>query len=130
MMKNFFSLHFWTNMRPGSLTAFSQSVFLLFILILAILLFASWIIKKQKRKSLFNRIWRKLSSFSLTNIIISIFLLFFTYENLPFLSMRLWFLLWGLGMLVWLFFIFKEILNLPNIKKEMTKEEEFKKYIP
>ncbi len=129
-MGNLITLHFWFNMRPGSLTAFSQTVFLLFMLALAILYFFCWLIKKQKRKSLYNRIWRKLSSFSLTNFIISIFLLFFTYESLPFLSMRFWFMLWFLGMFVWMVFIIKEVLNLPNIKAEMAKEQEYKKYIP
>ncbi|MEA3398788.1 MAG: hypothetical protein U9R06_03545 [Patescibacteria group bacterium] len=129
-MSNLFSLSYWTNMRPGELGMYAQFFFVGFVVVLLLVYFLCWTIKKQKRKSLYNRIWRKISSFSLANFIISLFLLFFVYENLPFLSMRLWFLLWVAGMLVWLYFIIKEILKIPNIKEEMAKEEEFNKYIP
>ncbi|MCK5510685.1 hypothetical protein KAI65_04060, partial [Candidatus Parcubacteria bacterium] len=87
-------------------------------------------ILKNRKRNLYNKIWSKLHLFSLSNLIIGLFLLFFSYELLPFLSMRLWLLLWGLGMIVWLAFIFKIFNEIPKIKEKMAKEDEYKKYLP
>lgn len=129
-MDKLFSFTYWTSLRPGSLTLGEQRYFFIFIVILAILTFVFILLKTRHKKSLFNRIWRKLSSFSLTNLIISLFLLFFTYESIPFLSGRFWLLFWNLSMVIWLFFISKVLIKIPKIKQEIKKEQEFKKYIP
>ena len=68
--------------------------------------------------------------FNLIFVIIGLFLTFFNYEMVPFLSARFWFLLWGIGILVWLFFIYKMIIKIPQKKALLEKEREFKKYVP
>ncbi|OGF24220.1 hypothetical protein A3H66_02200 [Candidatus Falkowbacteria bacterium RIFCSPLOWO2_02_FULL_45_21] len=86
--------------------------------------------KKRWAKSLYAAVWRVLYYFFLTNAIIGLILLFFNYEMVPFLSARFWFLFWGAGMIVWLFFIYKIIIKIPHKKEQLEKEKEFKKYIP
>jgi steroid 5-alpha reductase family enzyme len=44
--------------------------------------------------------------------------------------MRIWFLLWALGMIVWFLYIVKVMSKIPDIKKEKQEKEEFQKYIP
>jgi hypothetical protein len=128
-MNNLMTIDFWFNARPGNLISSSLWLFSAFlVLLLAMAIFFN-IIKNRKR-NLYNKIWNRLASFSTANLIIGLFLLFFVYETVPFLSMRLWFLLWGLGMAVWLFFIIKIIKDIPSIKEKMAKEDEYKKYIP
>ena len=128
-MHNFFSLKYWFDLRPEALANTGQRYFLSFIIVLLGLTITSGILK-AKQKSLYNKIWKKFNSFFLTNFIISLLLLFFTYEMVPFLSARFWFLLWGLSILVWIFFIGKEFIKIPKIKQEIEKEKEYKKYIP
>jgi hypothetical protein len=67
---------------------------------------------------------------NLTNLIIGIFFLFFTFELIPLLSARFWFLLWGIGILIWLSFIGRAVTKIPKLREEMAKEEVYKKYIP
>jgi O-antigen/teichoic acid export membrane protein len=123
------TVDFWFNTRPAGLIGSSAWVLSAFlVLLLAMAIFFN-IIKNRKR-NFYNKIWNRLALFSTTNFIVGMFLLFFTYETIPFLSMRFWFLLWGLGMLVWLIFIFKVLKEIPKIKEEMAKEAEYKKYIP
>ena len=87
-------------------------------------------ILKNRKRNLYNKIWNKLHFFSFTNLIIGLVLLFFGYETLPFLSMRFFVLLWGIGMIVWLMFIFKIFNEIPRIKEKMAKEDQYKKYLP
>jgi len=129
-MEYFFDLEYWFNLRPESLTAQGQRNFFIFIIILAIFTFIFIILKSRFKRGLFNRIWKKLYSFNLTNLIIGLFLFFFFYESIPFLSARFWLLTWWLSMIVWIYFIVKELVKIPKIKEELAKEKEFKKYIP
>jgi hypothetical protein len=127
-MNNFFTLNYWLNIRPGNLEASAQKIFLVFLLILVITSILAFIFKDKK--GLYTKVWKSLQSFGLTNLAIGLLLLFFTYEMLPILSTRLLFLMWGVGMLVWIYFIAKKVIEIPKIKEEKAKEKEFSKYIP
>lgn len=128
-MGNLLTIHFWFDMRPGALTPRLQLYFIIFV---GILFFGTVFfgIIKNRSKSIFTKIFSSLYNFSLTNLIIGLFLLFFTYEMLPFLSMRLWFLIWLLSMLGWAGYVIYKISLIPKIKEEKQKLHEFNKYIP
>jgi hypothetical protein len=85
---------------------------------------------RKRKKGAYFQIWSKLSSFGITNFFIGLFLLFFTYEGLVFLSMRFWFLLWLLVMIFWLYSIYKKFKKIPDILVKRKQAEDFKKYIP
>jgi len=116
-------------MRPNALESKALIAFSVFLL----LLFAGCFVfnyLKAKKKGVYLRIWKSLQSFSLTNLIIGLFLLFFAYELVPFLSARILFLIWGIGMAAWLGFVARKFLEIPKIKEEKNREQEFKKYVP
>ncbi|MCK5416014.1 hypothetical protein KAI92_01135 [Candidatus Parcubacteria bacterium] len=129
MYKNIFKLDYWTNFRPGSLEPRMQLYFILFILILAIFVILS-IYLSQIKKGSYSKIWRRLHFFTVTNFVISLLLLFFTYENIRFFSARFWFVLWVIGMIFWLILIYKQSKQIPKLREKRKKDEEFKKYLP
>jgi len=129
-MGNFLKLDFWFSVRPGIFIPWSLKIILGFMVFLIVMTIASGVIKRRWAKSLYASFWGSLNSFFLTNAIIGLLLTFFNYEMVPFLSARFWLLLWGVGMLVWLFFIYKIIIKIPQKKTLLEKEREFKKYIP
>ena len=126
-MTNLLSVKLWFNLRPGSLTPFALKIIIIFIFLLAVFSFVFYLLKLKKQRLLFQ-IWAKLYLFSLSNFIIGLFLLFFAYELVPFLSARIWMLLWGISMLAWLIFIGLAIARLPKIKKDIAKKSEYEKY--
>lgn len=128
-MNNFSSFHYWINSRPEALAPKTQTYFI-FIIGLLILFTAIFGLLKKKKRGLYFRIWQKLYSFFLSNFIIGLFLLFFTYEMVPFLSARAWFLLWAAGMIAWLVYISLILVKIPKIKQKKEKEKEYKKYLP
>ena len=128
-MSNFLSIKFWLNTGPGGLSPTSFKIFVIFIGAMLVGAFVSYLVKNRK-KSLYTKIWLRLSSFFLTNFFLGLMFLFFTYELIPFLSARILLLLWGIGTLAWFIFILRHVLTIPKIKEEKEKEQEFKKYIP
>ena len=128
-MRNLLTLQYWFNSRPNALEGGAQKFFLVFLLALLIGCFVFQYLK-TKKKGPYLKTWKKLQSFSVTNLIIGLFLLFFTYELVPFLSARILFLIWGMGMIVWLVLIGRTFFEIPKIKEEKIKEQEFKKYVP
>lgn len=129
-MGNFLTLNFWFNLRPGVFIGLSLKIILGLIFLLIILAVIAGIGKKRWVKSLYAGLWRSLYYFFLANAIIGLILTFFNYEMVPFLSARFWFLLWGASLLIWLFFIYRTIVKIPQKKARLEKEKEFKKYLP
>jgi len=129
-MGNLLTVQFWLNIRPGVLSPNLQTAFIMFIGLSLLLTVIFWYIRKQQKKSLYNRIYKKLYSLNLMNLVVGVIFLFFTIELIPLLSARFWFLIWGIGILVWLFFIGQAVFKIPIIKKDLAKEELYKKYIP
>lgn len=128
MNSNLFTLKYWFSMNAGSLAPMAQKAFIVFlVLLLGLAVYSKF---KKKDKGIYFRIWNKLTSFGTTNLVIGLFLLFFTYEEVIFLSMRFWFLLWLASMIFWLQLIHKESKKIPEIREKRKQEEEFKKYIP
>ncbi|MCF7794859.1 hypothetical protein K9M50_00655 [Patescibacteria group bacterium] len=127
-MNNLLTLKFWITSRPPKLLPLFQSIL---YAITAIFIIATFVFARlKKKKSIYQKIYAKLFDFSVTNSIISLFILFFNLETIPFFSARLWFILWLIEIIMWLVFIFKEFKRIPKKREEYKKHEEFKKYIP
>jgi Na+/glutamate symporter len=129
-MNTLLSLSFWLKLRPGLLSPFVFRGLIVFLTALLAGIIIFHLLKQQKTAGLYRKIWVSLGNFCLGNFIIGLFLLFFAFEQLPFLAMRLWFLLWIIGMILWLLFIIKQMSKIPDIKKEKAEKDEFQKYIP
>ncbi|MBU4347054.1 hypothetical protein KJ586_03185 [Patescibacteria group bacterium] len=129
-MNNLLSLKFWFNTRPGMPGVLYQRGFFVFIGVLIVCAFVFALLRARDKKNLYNPVWQNFFSFSLTNAIIGLILLFFTYELIPVLSSRFWFLFWGIEMIIWLVFIGKTLAGIPQKRKQLEQEREYKKYIP
>ena len=127
-MNNLLTFKFWIASRPPKLLPLYQNIL---YAITAIFIIASFMFARlKKKKSVYQKIYAKLFDFSVANSIISLFILFFNLETIPFFSTRLWFILWLIEIVVWLVFIFKEFKKIPKKRDEYKKNEEYKKYIP
>ena len=116
-------------MRPGDLPMLAIQVMAGFLLFLIVLAFFSYLIKKRARGP-WQKIWQMLNSFAISNIIVGIFLIFFGYERLPFLAMRIWILVWALTMVFWLVLVIRKVIKIRSAQEKIDQEKEYKKYIP
>lgn len=117
-------------MRPHLFTWPTQKKIIIIIVFFAILGIVLKVLSKKDKKGLYNKIYKQLSSLFITNGIFLFFLLLFNYEFAYFLAARFWYLLVGVEMAVWLFFIYKNFSIIPKRREELEKEREYKKYIP
>src|SRR4030042_1759048 len=117
-MQDFLALNYWFNLRPEALTSFVLKYFVAAIALFFIMTLVIAIVKARS-KNLYYKIWKDFYGLFLTNTIIGVLLLFFTFETVPFLAARFWFLLWAISDLVWLFFISRQLIKIPKIKKEI-----------
>lgn len=129
-MKNFLTLKLWFALRPGALTPTGSKVFLVMLGLLLAGAIAFAVIKRKTAKSAYSRINSRLASFFSTNLIIGVFLFLFYYQGLVFLSMRVWFLVWLIAMIVWLVYIARHFRQIPELVEQKEREKEFKKYLP
>lgn len=128
-MNKFLSWQFWFNSRPGSLIPIYKDILVGIIVAFFVLAIVSFFLKKNK-KGFYLKLWNKFFNFFATNAFIGLVLFFFNRELIPFFSSRFWYILWLAGMIVWIVFIVKYFKSLPEKKKQLTEDREYKKYIP
>ncbi len=124
------TIKYWFNFRPANFSPVNERIFFFFIIVLIILTLLLALAKARFKRNIYARLWQSSYNFFLTNAIIGLALTFFYYETVPFLSARFWLLVWAGSMIVWLFFIYKQVEGLVKKKALAEKEKEFKKYIP
>lgn len=126
----FLTTKYWFGLNPGSLIPWAQKGLLFF----SIILFGFAIFAKYFEANNISKIpkvvLRRLFSFFITNGIIGLVLLFFTYEHVTFLSSRFWFILWIVGMMLYLYNLNIKTKCSLKRKEQYKKNDERKKYIP
>lgn len=128
-MNKFFSLHFWFDLRPGSLIPLCRNILIGEIIAFVVLTIVVFFLKKNK-KSFYNKLYERLFNFFSTNVFVGLVLLFFSYETIHFLSARFWYGIWALSMITWLIFILKYFKSLPGKRKQIEENHKYNKYIP
>lgn len=128
-MGNLLSLQFWFDLRPAQLLTTFQTAFNAVILIF-FAFFLIFLFLRKKKRGPYGPIFEKIYTFSLSNAFIGVLLWFFNYELIPFLAARFWFLIWGVSIAIWLWFIYKSLSKIPERMKKLAEESEFKKYMP
>ena len=127
-MNNLLTWHYWFNLRPEPLMNSVNWIFIIILLVLLVLTVISAL--RQRRKSAYKGVWKRIYAFSLGNFLIGAIIFFFNYERAIFLSARFWFILWLITILIWFWPIIKSYRQVPMHKKRLEEEKEFKKYIP
>lgn len=128
-MKQIFSLKYLINTSPGGFSLTSYKLFAIFFVLL-ILIYITTIFLEKRQMGLYFKILKKVRSFSLSNLLIGLALLFFSFELIPILSARFWYVIWLALMIFWIYLIIKEYLKIPDKKQKIIEAKEFKKYLP
>ncbi len=128
-LSNLLSFSFWFDLRPPALLPVFNKIFIILIIFLLVLSVVFWYLKKEKKGGARN-ILENYYYFFVVNTLFGVIFYFLNYELIPFLSSRFWFLLWGLEMVVWIYFIYKMKNTLSEKREQGVEEKEYKKYIP
>jgi len=126
------SKNFWLAAQPGTMTQ-PLAVGLLVIFSICLLAAIVLAIFMARRRALgpTARLWRKVQNLCSTFGIVGFVILFFFWQQVPYLSSRWWLLVWLVGVLIWLGFIGRfGFVDLPARQAELEKQREQAKYLP
>jgi amino acid transporter len=126
-------LSYWFDKRPpGFEPFFQQSLFFFFGALVVLALVITVVVKKKKKESPWiAKGFQKISSWCLSMGIAGLIIFFFTYERIPLLSMRFWYIVWLVGAVVWLVFIVRFFMKkIPEEKARIAEQKNKEKYLP
>lgn len=129
---SFFRPNLLFQMYPSPLEGRGLQI-LLFIFSLFFLLGLSliYIIQSRHCDIIVNKGLKKIRTFFFIMSIVGYIYTFFAYEGAPFLSARIWFLMWFIITLVWLFFCLQYFKReLPKFREYLEKKRIHEKYLP
>ncbi len=129
-MNNLLTLNLWFGLYPPPM----QKGILYFLVIIFALLFLVGVIGKvyslkAKIEKFYRRAISKIGDAFITMGAIGLLLCVFSYEQIPILSMRFFYLVWLIIMLIWAYFLYKymfiEIPKLLELKKLREQEDKW-----
>ena len=129
-MKELLNYRYWFNSRPEPLWPNDDKIIMWLFGFMVVLGLASFFLKRQNGQNPYRKILVSLFSLSWVNLLIGSVLLFFSYELVPFLASRFWLILWALEAVIWIFFIFRDLLEIPKLIAKSESEKQYKQYIP
>lgn len=128
---NIFSLGYLFAVQPGP---FLPTIFKFIVPFFAVLIILGVVARKFANQNHFRPVkifFTKIYHFTLTMGVLGFVYVFFRQQDVIYLAMPFWLLLWAVGALVWLGFILKYYFtDRPKQIKELTSEVEKKKYLP
>lgn len=127
--RRFIELKYILSPTPGYNFKFFLPLIITFGLLIIVGAVGSYILKKREKflKPIANRLLKFGLSIGLTGLL----LIFLRYENLPFLSMRIWLMLLAIVAIVWSILLIVFIISyLPRAKSNLAKQKVFQKYLP
>ena len=127
-----FRASFWFARIPAPLSPFFEKALFAFFGIILILGAVVRIVASNRKhdrfvKSIFDRVGTCLVSMGFVGVI----LYFFSYQRIPFLGMRFWFLVWGLFFVAWLgWILYYACKVVPKERQCLLNRMEQMKYMP
>ncbi|MDD4995263.1 MAG: hypothetical protein PHW53_02270 [Patescibacteria group bacterium] len=126
-------ISYWFDRRPPALEPAAQQVFFyVFAGLVALSVVISIIIKKKKEEDPWvAKGFQKVSSWCLTMGVAGLMIFFFSFEQVPILSMRIWFAGWAVWAVIWMIFIIMFFVKtIPAEKSRIKEKERLEKYLP
>ncbi len=124
-------LHFWFALRPTAPS--KQTTIILavgFGVFLATAIVLGFLAKTKKQNPPLAKLFRKLKKMFSTMGVVGFVLLFFSYEQIYLLGSRFWFLLWFIGLVVWIVFIsLYAIKKMQKEKDDLERKQKYLKYL-
>lgn len=126
-----FEVQYWFSANPGFLSDPAAIGFAIFfgLFIVAALARVQYFAKLESLDKPLRMIIGKVKTLLLTMGSVGYLLLFFSYQAVPFLSMRFLFLLWGVSTILWAYLIWHfTATQMPAMRDAIQKKEQMAKY--
>lgn len=123
---------FWLSAQPGIMTRpLAIGLLVIFSACLLVAVVMAIVMARRRQRGPALRLWRKMQNLCSTFGIIGFVILFFFWQQVPYLSSRWWLLVWLVGVLIWLGFIGRfGFVDLPARQAELERARAQEQYLP
>lgn len=124
--------NFWFARDPAPLLAVNvRLLFGVFALLFVLGVVVRVVARRRKEDRLVTETFRRIGQLGVTMGLLGLLLFFFAYQEIPFLGMRVWFLLWGVGLFVWIGTVVRYATKIvPAERRRLSARSERSKYLP
>lgn len=131
-MNTLFSLDFWFNLQPIGLTPlFSKIIFVIFTAFIVFGAVANIVARNRKDDHLLVQAYRRIAQMLYVMGWVGFFIWFASYETLYLFGARFWYLIWVVGLIVWMWRIFVYITKvIPELRVDLQHRADVNKYLP
>ncbi len=126
------NFQFWFDRTPAPLEASSSRLlFGTFAVMLILGAIIRMVATRRTEDRYVTATFNRVGQMAVTMGMIGLVLFFFTYQEIPFLGSRFWYLFWGVGLIAWITSIVYYIKKIvPEKKKQEAELLERSKYLP
>ena len=131
-MNTLFSTSFWFDLQSVGLTPFfSKFILVIFASFIIFGAIAGIMAKNRKEDRLLMHAYKRIAQMCYVMGWIGFFFWFASYETLYLFSARFWYLLWLIGLLVWIWRIYVYVTKtIPAQREEQQHRADVNKYLP
>ncbi|MBI5369649.1 hypothetical protein HZA85_00435 [Candidatus Uhrbacteria bacterium] len=132
MTISFLSPGYWFSLRPALVGGLTGNIIFSAFVILFVLGIVSRIVAKQKSQERFVRdLGARAGSLLATMGLLGVLLYFFSFERIPMLGARFWYLFWVIGAIVWIIFLVRYArVTLPQRQQRDQERAQLRRYLP
>lgn len=123
---------FWLDTTPPPLSAGNERlVFIIFAIFLIFGAIVRMVASRRQEDRHVTEVFSRLGRMGVTMGIVGLMLFFFSFEELPFLAARGWYLVWTAGLIAWLATIVRYVIKvIPAERAAELARQEKAKYMP
>lgn len=123
---------FWLNTNPPPISADSERVlFFAFAVVMILGAIIRLVATRRKEDRHVTETFNRLGNACVTMGFLGLVLFFFSFEGIPLLGARFWYLLWAVGFLYWLGMTLRYVVKVVPLERKAELERQAKeKYLP
>ncbi len=127
-----FSFNFWFSSQPGVMTnILAKFLLIIFVICLIIAVIFYLVARAKKDDRVSFKLIKKLQNLFTTLGIVGFIILFFFWQQIPYLSSRYWLIIWLIVALIWAGFIGRfGFFEAPKRRAEISQKQKFEQYLP
>jgi hypothetical protein len=127
----FFKPTYWFTMNAPEVGGLLGTIVFAVFVVCFVLGIVGHLVAERKGSDRFVReVGHRISTLLVVMGLLGVLLFFFSFEGIRMFGARFWYPLWGLGFLVWLFFLARSARGIPQVREREAQRRANQKYIP
>ncbi|MBI5793738.1 hypothetical protein HZA87_01450 [Candidatus Uhrbacteria bacterium] len=131
-MSAFLQPTYWLTMNPPEVGGLLGSVtFVVFVFVFILGIVGHLVADRRGSDRFMREVGHKIATLFVVMGLLGVLLFFFSFEEIRLFGARFWYLVWAIGLLMWVFLIFRYVKwTVPTMRERETLRHANQKYLP